>query len=70
MPNRRPRVRGRPERPVRGGGSSYSTEVPFNLLVHVIRLSRLRRPFPDVGGVTDHVHDPIRVGAAWMSPVE
>ena len=27
VPNRAPRVRGRPERPVRGGGSSCSTEV-------------------------------------------
>src|SRR4026208_1748393 len=32
VPNREPRVRGRPERPVRGGGSSCSTEVTFSRL--------------------------------------
>jgi hypothetical protein len=46
VPNRGPRVRGRPDRPVRGGGSSCSTEVTFNLLVQLIRLCRLRRRFP------------------------
>jgi hypothetical protein len=33
VPNRAPRVRNRPERPVRDGGGSCSTEVTFNLLV-------------------------------------
>jgi hypothetical protein len=40
VPNRAPRVRGWPERPVRGWGSSCSTEVTFNRLVQVIRLFR------------------------------
>ena len=61
VPNRAPRVRGRPERPVRGGGSSCSTEVTFNRLVQLIRPSTSRRRFPDVGGVADHVHDPVGV---------
>src|SRR3954454_14159569 len=43
---RAPRVRGRPERPVRGGGSSWSTEVTFNRLVQVIRPSTSRRRSP------------------------
>jgi hypothetical protein len=43
VPSRAPRVRGRPERPVRGGGSSCSTEVTFNRLVQVIRPSTSRR---------------------------
>jgi hypothetical protein len=46
VPNRAPRVRGRPERPVRGGGSSWSTEVIFSLLVQLIPLPRLRRRSP------------------------
>ena len=46
VPNRAPRVRGRPERPVRGGGSSCSTEVTFSRLVQVIRPSRSRRRSP------------------------
>ena len=46
VPSRAPRVRGRPERPVRGGGSSCSTEVTFNRLVQVICSLRLRRCSP------------------------
>ena len=46
VPNRGPRVRGRPDRPVRGGGSSCSTEVTFNRLVQVIRVCRLRSRSP------------------------
>lgn len=43
VPKRAPLVRGRPERPVRGGGNSCSTEVTFNGLVQLMRRSRLSR---------------------------
>src|SRR3954469_5498251 len=46
VPTRAPRVRGRPERPVRGGGSSCSTEVTFNRLVQLIRPATSRRRSP------------------------
>src|SRR3954449_1950150 len=59
VPNRAPRVRGRPERPVRGGGSSCSTEVTFTPAGPGDPAVQVAQAFPDVGGVPDHVHSAV-----------
>jgi hypothetical protein len=51
-----PVVRGRPERPVRGGGGSCGTEVAESLLVLVSWGVQAAQVFTGVGGVAGHMH--------------